>query len=583
MAELSSMNGLDYLVIACYLAVMVAVGLYAARFNRNTGDYFKAGGNLPWLISGLSLFISGFSAFMFVSASGVVYNNGLSSLWLFTSAFWGYVLGYFFFGKLWHRARLDSPMELLTRRFSHSTTWFYSLATLVPNILLMGAYFYTLSIFISSAMGVNKLMLDLGFIVLSGFELTIISIGIILVLYTAIGGLWAISVTDTIQFVILILMSIIVFPLSFAETGNGNMWEGFQAVWEHTPPGFLDLSHDAGIWYVLAFVLSSLFGYNANWHVGQRYYSISREKDTKKMALLCGILSLVAPLIWILPVLNAKLMFPDLAAIWPELKKPAEAAYVSMCLKLLPHGFLGLVVSALLAATMSSADSTFNWLAAVVVKDVYVPLRKKWSRTSDSASETLQLWIGKLTVIIAGLLAIIIALAMKDYKGSFDIYLDIFSVASTPLLVPVFWGLLWRKTPWWSAIAAALAGILAASIVQYQFEAFQITMFTGVGASTCVFFLSTLWPDTKAEYQARLQSLDVDLQTPRQAVASQTDTRASQSYRLISWISGFIGLLLIILALLPQETESNGFGINLYAGLGALLLGLFFGWISKKL
>ncbi|RMD94706.1 MAG: hypothetical protein D6814_14205, partial [Calditrichaeota bacterium] len=438
MPTLKHLNALDYSVVVCYLLMVAGVGIYFARFNRKTSDYFKAGGKLPWVISSLSMFVSGFSAFMFVSASGFTYRNGLSSILLFSSGFLAYMLGYFIFGKLWRRARLDSPMELLTRRYSQSTTYYYSLISVIPNILLMGALIYTLCIFISSALGFGKLHLSLGALSFSGFELTLVAVGAVLLLYTVLGGLWAVAITDTLQFLIMLLMTLAVFPLSFMYLGDGNFLEGFRQLRQQAPPGLLSLtSINLPFLFVLAFWLQNFLGYNANWHIGQRYYSIADERDTKKMAATCAVFSLVAPLMWILPVLVARIIFPDMQALWPELTEPTEASFASLCLLMLPHGLLGVVVSAILAASMSSADSTFNWLAAVITKDVFVPISRRVNQGREP-SDRLQLVIGKLTVMAVGILAILASLSMQKFGGSFDIYLKIYSITVPAMFVPVF-------------------------------------------------------------------------------------------------------------------------------------------------
>ncbi|MFP4541670.1 MAG: sodium transporter, partial [Opitutales bacterium] len=97
MTELSYLNSLDYAVLGLYMLAVVVVGFVVARFNRSTGDYFKGGGHIPWKLSMLSLFISGFSAFMFVGAAGIAYGNGGGAILLFSFALPAYLLGAWIF------------------------------------------------------------------------------------------------------------------------------------------------------------------------------------------------------------------------------------------------------------------------------------------------------------------------------------------------------------------------------------------------------------------------------------------------------------------------------------------------------
>ena len=606
MPTLKHLNALDYIVIVVFLLMVAGVGVFVARYNKHTSDYFKAGGQLPWLISGLSLFVSGFSAFMFVSASGFTYKNGVAGVYMFTSAFGAYWLGYFWYGKLWRRARISSPMELLTRRYSQSTTYFYSIIAVIPNILLMGTLIYTLCIFISSALGFGSKTFDLGILTVSGFEITLIGIGIVLLVYTVLGGLWAVAVTDTLQFIIIFLMTLVVFPLSFIYLGDGSFLTGFDRMVAEAPAGYLDFSlGQISFLYVTTFWIMNCFGYNVNWHIGQRYYSIADERDTKKMAAFCAIVSLFAPILWILPVMVSRVLFPDIGLLWPELTAPHEASFVSLCLFILPNGFLGVVVSAILAASMSSADSTFNWLAAVVTKDVYVPVAKRLKH-GDEPSDRNQLIVGKLTVLTIGVFAIAISLLFQKIGSSFDIYMNIYSMTTPAMFMPVLIGLVYRKTPWWSGMAAAGAGIAATfvmnivavaaaglpldslgdvfrevsfSFLGMPFGKFQMNVWVGIAVSGGVFFLSARWPNKNPQDVERLAALDQDLRTPAYGNEGPVDPKSIQSYKIVALLSGFVGALLILLSFFSGA--GRDVMINALTGIGAGLFGLFFWRLAK--
>jgi len=605
MPQLKHLNYLDYFIVVVFLAMVAGVGIYVARYNKKTEDYFKAGGKLPWVISGLSLFVSGFSAFMFVSASGFTYKNGISSLYMFTSAFGAYWLGFFVFGKLWRRARISSPMQLLTRRYSQSTTYFYSVVTVLPNILLMGTLIYTLCIFISSAFGFNDTEISFGIFSLSGFEVTLVVIGLVLLFYTVLGGLWAVAVTDTIQFIIMLLMTLIVFPASFMYIGDGNFFTGFSNLAAKAPEGFLSFSAGKITFiYIASFWVMNSFGYNVNWHIGQRYYAIADERDTRKMAAMCAILGLVAPLLWVLPVLSAKVIFPDLQAVWPSLAAPEEASFVSLCLLILPHGFLGVVVSAIVAASMSSADSTFNWLAAVVTKDLYVPVSKKLNNNVPP-SDRAQLLVGKGAVLVIGLIAIMVSLLFQKIGSSFDIYMKIYSMTTPALFVPVMFGMIYRKTPWWSAIAASSSGIIVtiimnivvvlnaglplvsvgdifadASVTFLGITAgkFELNVILGILASSIVFFASSLWPNTAPEDKERLALLDADLSTPAYSEDATVDQRSIDSYRMVAKLAGMIGILLFAVSAFSGSFQS--ILINCIAGAGAIAFYYVFNYLA---
>ena len=153
MPRFNTVNAIDYGLIALYFGIVIWVGFYSAKKNKDTDDYFKGGGQIPWFLAGVSNWVSGFSAFMFVAAAGFTYKNGAGAIVVFTSAVWAYLVGYFFFAPMWRRARLSSPLQFLTRRYSPSTTYFYSVLAIIPQVIGIGQGLYILCIFVSTALG----------------------------------------------------------------------------------------------------------------------------------------------------------------------------------------------------------------------------------------------------------------------------------------------------------------------------------------------------------------------------------------------------------------------------------------------
>ena len=593
MPDLRHLNGLDYLVVAVYMVMVIGVGLYVARFNKKTSDYFKGGGHIPWRLSAISLFVSGFSAFMFVGAAGYTYRNGGAAFILFTLAFPAYLLGYFVYGRLWRRSRIDTPMEFLTRRYSPSTTYFYTLLAVIPNVLTLGVWIYTLCIFVSTALGFNQTTFDLGFATLNGFQLTLLATGLVMTIYTMLGGLWAVMVTDALQFLILFLITLIVLPVVYVFLGDGNVAAGVTRLVRDAPEGYFGLSVEGqpGLFWA-AYFINIVLGYNVNWHIAQRYYSVPDERDTKKMALWCAVFSLVLPLMWITPVMASRVLFPDLASMWPGLAEPSEAAFVTLAMTVLPHGLLGIMVAAIFAATMSSADTVFNWLAAVLTKDVFVPIHRRLE--GREPSERAQLAVGKGSVGIMGLIAIVVALSMDRYGGAFDVYLRVLSAFNPAMFVPVLLGLIYTRTPWWSGMAAFGVGVVAVigtsvaanlsqglpayslsvilenielTVLGIELSRYELNTFVGLAASSLCFFGSALARGRAGTFAERIERLEHDLRTPAYATGDKLDLRGLRAYRLAGALSVLIGALLMILSLFGDTV------LNLTAGLLATALG----------
>ncbi len=599
MPELTFLNRLDFSVVGLYMLAVLGVGFYVARFNRGTADYFKGGGHIPWRLSMLSLFISGFSAFMFVGAAGITYGNGGGALLLFSFALPAYLLGAWVFGPRWRRARLDTPLQFLTRRYSQGTTYFYTLLAVIPNTLVLGIMIYTLCIFISTAMGINSTIFEIGPITCNGFQLTMFVTGVVIVIYTTLGGLWAVMVTDAVQFLIVLLITLVMTPLAYTHLGGGNPITGISRLISEAPEGYFAINlTDKPLLFWPTWFIYIIFGYNVNWHIAQRYYSISDERDTKKMAYWCGGLSLVMPMLWIIPILVTPILFPNIGELWPNLAKPSEASFVTLALAVLPHGMLGLLTAAIFAATMSSTDTTFNWLSAVITKDVFVPVTKKV--TNQEPSEKTQLWIGKAVVASLGIFAIWIAFNIQKYGGAFDVYMKAESLYKITLFVPVFLGLLYTRTPRWSAIAAVSAGVIAVlgigvaaalqsgksvSFMNILFSDISVTWFgfdltryelnalIGLGVSGTVFVVSAFLNRREGAFKERIESFETDLQTPAHAEDDEkVSSEGLKAYQLMGGLAIGLG---VFLWLLTFPTLSDGGWLNALIGSIAIGIGFF--------
>lgn len=604
---METLNYLDYLVVVFYGVLVIAAGWIVSRYNKKTSDYFKGGGRIPWGLSAVSLFISGFSAFMFVGAAGFTYRNGTSAIILFSLAAPAYVLGYFIYGRLWRRSRIDTPLEFLTRRFSASTTYFYTLLSVIPNVLVLGIYLYTLCLFIATAFGFQSASFDIGFTVLSGIQACMLVTGLVLVVYTLLGGLWAVMVTDALQFIVLFVATLILVPVAYVFLGDGSIGEGINRLLTEAPDGFLGFKlQDRPSLFWVAYFINTLLGYNVNWHIAQRYYSVPDERDTRKMALWCAGLSVVLPLFWILPVLASKILYPDLASMWPGLSEPTEAAFVTLALDILPHGMIGIIVAAMFAATMSSADTLLNWLSAVITKDAYIPWSKKvgWG----TPSEKQQLKVGKLCVAGMGIMAILIAFNMEKLGGVFDVHTKATSLYSAPMFIPVLLGLVFTRTPWWSGMLSFGVGVVAiigtslvANISQglpansfnalfldinlslwgLEITRYELQMLVGAGASTACFFVSMLMNRRHGDYKHRIESLEQDLHTPAFATSDVTlDERGLNAYRLTARLAIIIGSMLL-LAVIPT-INAPSWHLNAIGGAIALSIGIGILSMTKK-
>ena len=575
MPAFNHVNGADYALIALYFGIVIFVGWYSSRKNRNTDDYFKGGGQIPWFLAGVSNWVSGFSAFMFVAAAGFTYRHGLGAAVVFTVATWAYLVGAFYFAARWRRARINSPLEFRTRRYSSSTTYFYTVTAIVPQIIGIGQGLYILCIFVATALGFaggEHLVLGMSF---SGLELTMITIGVVMIVYTVIGGLWAAVLSDAVQGVIILITTVLIMPVTFLHLGDGHgVIAGFERLWRDAPAGYFGLSGQTGQpLFLLSYAAACMLGYNVAWWQVQRYQSVPDERGARKMALLCAGLSFFGPLLWILPVMGARIIFPDIASVWPQFAAPEEASFVSLAMLLLPHGMIGFVVAAILSATLGQASDGFNWLAATTTRDIYVPLRQKAGFTKPSESH--QMRVAQVTMLVIGVLGIVSALFIAKTGGAFDFGLKYYSLTGPGFMMPVFLGMIYRKTPWWSGMASCVAafvaafGLMAADV--FPQHAYERNVLSAIGAATLVFVLSTFFYRADDPRSAECQRFDADLRTPV-PVDPNLPPGSLRDFQMLALVSVLLGLVLIACVVLPSSPLAPPV-INLVAGALLFLIG----------
>lgn len=430
------LQALDYGLLAAYMLLMAAIGTFFGWFIKDAAGYLKGGNTIPWAVAGVSNFMSMFSTFVFVAYAGIAYEHGLVAIVVFWSTIPPCLFAARFVAARWRRANLTTPVEYLERRFNLGVRQVFSWMGLLMRFLDNAVRLYASGVFLSA---VTPLSLTEA-IVASGLFITI---------FTMIGGIWAVTVLDTIQFIVLMCASAILVPISLQAAGG---FSGIAAVapdhltWFHGPKG-------APLW-LLAYYLLITLKYNSNWSFIQRLYVVKDEPAARKVGYLSAALFFISPVIFLLPPIAAK-------AFLPPLENP-EQAYIAACVHLLPAGMMGLMIASMFSATMSSLNSEFNVMAAVVTKDFY----QRFLR--PEASDRQLMTVARITTIGIGLGITGGAMFVGGFGGAFEANKLFASVFAVPLAVPLIFGLLWRRPSAVGAMCCALGGATIAAILHFS-------------------------------------------------------------------------------------------------------------------
>lgn len=425
------MGQLDFIVLVVFAILIFAIGVAFTKIgSKSSQAFFEAGGATPWWINGLSLFISYFSAGTFVVWGSIAYKHGIVANTIqLTMAISGFLVALFIAEK-WKKTGAKTAAEYIGKRFNTKTQQFYTYLVLLLSLFTTASVLYPVGkmVHVATPYSLNT---------------CIILIGLIIVVYTAAGGLWAVLVTDVVQFVILTASVLIVIPLAFQQIG------GPANLVQKAPAGFFNLFNEEYTFpFMLAFILYQTVYIGGNWSYVQRYTSVKTKKESKKVAYLFTVLYFVSPFIWMIPPMIYRIMNPDLAGLG------AEGAYMMLCQKILPAGLIGLVLAGMISATSSKANTTINLAATVFSTDIYKNLVRK------SAGEKELILIARIFTLLFGAGTVIIAILIPRIGGIVDFVLSIASIAGGALFAPIIWSLFSRRQSATSVVSVTLLALV---------------------------------------------------------------------------------------------------------------------------
>jgi SSS family solute:Na+ symporter len=308
----------DHIVIVGYFLLLTAIGAYFWRRMRHARDFFVGNRDIPWWLSGVSFYMTGFSAFTFIAYSEMAYRHGVVAITLAWSAAVAMAVGTVALAARWRRARIISPVEFLEARYSRHIRQVLAWAGLPLRIIDDGLKIYATGVFVSVGMGYD-------------LKVSILGSGVVMLLYTFMGGLWAVIITDYVQFIVLTIGVTALLPLVLGRLAEvGSLGQGAQA-------GFLSAVNEpfSGL-YVAAFYLLVLLSYNGNWAFAQKFYCVRDERAAQKAGTLGVVLKIVGPPLFILPALAARTLMPELL----EPPNSPQYTYAALAVAYLPAGLM---------------------------------------------------------------------------------------------------------------------------------------------------------------------------------------------------------------------------------------------------
>ncbi|HSJ68785.1 MAG TPA: sodium:solute symporter family protein [Anditalea sp.] len=490
-------SNIDWAIIAGFFIVSMLIGIITAKqAGKNAKEFFLSGRNMPWWLLGVSMVATTFSADTPNLVTDIVRKNGVSGNWVWWAFLLTGMLTVFVYAKLWRRSKVTTDLEFYEIRYGGKPAAFLR----AFRALYLGVFF---NIVIMATVSLAAIKIGGVMLGLSPVQTMLIA-SIVTVIYSSLGGLRGVLLTDFFQFFISIAGSFGAawYILQQPEIGSLNALFSHPQVVDklNLLPDFSDSKT-----LIPLLIMPIAVQWWATWYPGaepggggyiaQRMLSAKDEKNAIGATLFFNIAHYaLRPWPWIIIALSSLIVFPeisDLKVAFPHLpddKLNDDLAYPAM-LTFLPVGLLGIVLASLIAAFMSTISTHLNWGSSYIVNDFYVRFIK------PEASDKEQVNVGRISTVLLMFFAALLALELSNALQAFDILLQIGAGTGMIFILRWFW---WRINAF-----TEITGMVVSFVVAIYFELIHDKigmtpllsyekLLIGVGITTAAWLLVTL-------------------------------------------------------------------------------------------
>ncbi|GAB2771602.1 sodium:solute symporter family protein [Streptomyces daliensis] len=420
----------DYAVIVVYLAGMLAVGWWGMRRARSKSDFLVAGRRLgPFMYSGTmaAIVLGGAST---IGGVGLGYQYGLSGAWLvFTIGFGLLALSLFFSARI-SRLRVYTVSQMLDLRYGGSSG-------LISGLVMWA---YTLMLAVTSTIAYATI-----FDVVLGLDRipAIVLGGAVVIAYSTLGGMWSITLTDMVQFVVKSIgVLLLLLPIAVHRAG------GLDGMREQLPDDYFS-PMNIGVQTVFTYVLIYSFGMLIGQDIWQRVFTARSDTVARRGGTVAGTYCLVYALAGAVIGTAAKVLYPKLDS--------PDAAFATLVDDALPVGVKGLVLAAALSAVMSTSSGALIACATVANNDIWARLRARVAgvpaESGDAAGDEVK--GNRVFILVMGVATVVISILLNDVVEALTVA---YNLLVGGLLVPILGGLVWKRGTAGGALAAVAVG-----------------------------------------------------------------------------------------------------------------------------
>lgn len=470
----------DLFISIFYIAAILFIGLWVGIRHRNKSkagaadQYFLAGKSLRWPAIGLALFATNISTVHLVSLAQSGFDSGLLNGNFEWMAAFTLILLALFFAPFYIKSGVSTLPDFLEKRYDKSSRDWLTLVSILSAVIIHIAFSMLAGgIVLKTLFGVN-------------LYVSVIVISVITAVYTIIGGLKAVVVTESIQTVVLLAGAGVICVAAYQQM---NGWDAMVSVLKdggHTEKLSMLRPHgDAGglPWYAvfLGYPVLGIWYWCADQTIVQRVLGAKDENHARMGPIFCGFIKILPVFIFVLPGLFAFTLAQsgklDLSAITTinaagEQVVESKGIYTLMITQLLPTGLVGILIAALLSGLMSQISGALNSISTMVSYDVY-------DRYRPGLSDEKLVKIGKIAAGIALVFSLFLLPLLNKYESIFNGLNEIISHIAPPITCVFLLGIFWEKA---SAKSA------------------KLTLWIGSAVGAIVFIINKIFPETAAAH-----------------------------------------------------------------------------------
>jgi Na+/proline symporter len=490
---------IDWTIIGVFFLVSMLIGVFSSKqAGTSAKEFFLSGRNMPWWLLGVSMVATTFSADTPNLVTDIVRKGGVSGNWVWWAFLLTGMLTVFVYAKLWRRSEMTTDLEFYELRYGGKPAAFLR----AFRAIYLGVFF---NVVIMATVSLAAIKIGGVMLGLSPIE-TLLLASVVTVVYSSLGGLKGVLLTDFFQFFIAMIGSIgaAIYILDLPEIGSLNNLLTHPNVSDK-----LDFFPDFNDWNLVIplLIMPLAIQWWATWYPGaepggggyiaQRMLSAKDEKNAIGATLFFNIAHYaMRPWPWIIVALSSLIIFPqisDLGAAFPNIpadKLGDDLAYSAM-LTFLPTGLIGIVLASLIAAVMSTLSTHLNWGSSYVVNDFYLRFVK------PNASDKELVAVGRISTVLLMVLAAVLALALSNALEAFNILLQIGAGTGLIFILRWFWWRINAYTEIWAMFISFAVAIFFESInprmgiIDIPADQSYLKLLYGVGITTLGWVLVT--------------------------------------------------------------------------------------------